>query len=193
MPTPVPTAAPAAPEYKLPDACTTEDAKACLAALHADCDAKKYFACGELGTVHDEAEDYAVAATMYAQACDAGYSGFCNNLGRLYKYGRGVERNPSKAAELFQGACNAKDMLSCNNLGVLYEGALGVQRDYARAKDLYTQACDGKEMRGCFNLGILYNDGHGVPVDPAKAIHWFEVACQGGLKEGCEAKDGFGK
>lgn len=54
---------------------------------------------------------------MLHQACDGGNADSCHLLGLQYRSGRGVKRNPSKAAALFHKACDAGHAGSCTSLG----------------------------------------------------------------------------
>src|SRR5689334_19765279 len=78
---------PPPPPFENPQACVDGKADDCIAALDADCKNAKPASCGALGVVFDDAEQYDVAFMLYQKACDANVYGYCNNLGRLYKYG----------------------------------------------------------------------------------------------------------
>ena len=55
------------------------------------------------------------------KACDSGNMRACFNLGIMYEYGNGVEKDFSKAAELFKKACDGGDMNGCRSLDTIYK------------------------------------------------------------------------
>lgn len=63
-------------------------------------------------------ENPAKAASLYRQACDAGYARSCYNLGYLYTVGRGVAEDQDKAIALFDRACSGGRAVGCFSLGV---------------------------------------------------------------------------
>ena len=116
------------------------------------------------------------------------YSGdmvVCNNLGYAYSIGKGVAKDPNKAAQLYQKACDGGEMLGCRNLGYAYSIGKGVAKDPNKAAQLYQKACDGGEMGGCGNLANAYEKGDGVTKDLSKAAQLYEKACDGGDMRGC--------
>ena len=117
------------------------------------------------------------------------YSGdmvVCNNLGYAYSIGKGVAKDPNKAAQLYQKACDGGEMLGCRNLGYAYSIGKGVAKDPNKAAQLYQKACDGGEMGGCGNLANAYEKGDGVTKDLSKAAQLYEKACDGGEMLGCD-------
>ncbi|MBT5031123.1 MAG: SEL1-like repeat protein, partial [Proteobacteria bacterium] len=52
-------------------------------------------------------------------AAEQGYSGAQTNLGTLYYYGRGVERNRDKAIEWYRAAADQGDLVARDNLSKL--------------------------------------------------------------------------
>ena len=116
------------------------------------------------------------------------YSGdmvVCNNLGYAYSIGKGVAKDPNKAAQLYQKACDGGEMGGCGNLANAYEKGDGVTKDLSKAAQLYEKACDGGDMRGCSNLAITYEEGRGVTKDLSKAAQLYKKACDGGEMFGC--------
>lgn len=109
----------------------------------------------------------------------------CNNLGYAYSKGKGVAKDPNKAAQFYQKACDGGEMLGCNNLGNAYSKGEGVAKDLDKAAQLYQKACDGGEMFGCIYLGHCYQEGNGIVKDPEKAVKLFQKACDGGEMFGC--------
>src|SRR5690606_8710012 len=65
--------------------------------------------CAQLGILYNEApgprRDVAMAARLFARACDGDDVLGCANLGALHSSGEGVARDPVRAAELFARGC----------------------------------------------------------------------------------------
>ena len=111
----------------------------------------------------------------------------CNNLGNAYSKGKGVAKDPNKAAQFYQKACDGGIMVGCTNLGSNYQKGEGVAKDLDKAAQLYQKACDGGEMFGCGNLAHAYETGEGVAKDPNKAAQFYQKACDGGEMQGCSS------
>lgn len=111
----------------------------------------------------------------------------CNNLGNAYSKGKGVAKDPNKAAQFYQKACDGGIMVGCTNLGSNYQKGEGVAKDLDKAAQLYQKACDGGEMFGCIYLGHCYQEGNGIVKDPEKAVKLYQKACDGGEMQGCSS------
>mgnify|MGYP000181541051 CR=1 FL=1 len=124
-------------------------------------------------------QDFREAAGWYRLSAERGnYSMAKNNLGCLYRDGRGVIQNFKMAATLFRESSELGNPHGKKNLGILYERGYGVQINYPEALRLYTEAAtETKDYAGDpvaqNNLGCLYLDGKGTKPDPFTAIKWF--------------------
>ena len=65
-----------------------------------------------------------------------------NDLGWLYRNGKGVAQDYAQAREWFQKAAEAGNNVAMVNLGYLYEKGLGGAQDYAKAREWYQKAAD---------------------------------------------------
>ena len=109
----------------------------------------------------------------------------CNNLGYAYSIGKGVAKDPNKAAQFYQKACDGGAMEGCFSLGNAYYNGDGVTKNLNKSVELYQKACDGGEMEGCFNLGNAYYNGDGVTKDIYKAMELYQKVCDGGEIKEC--------
>jgi serine/threonine protein kinase len=137
-------------------------------------------------------EQYAEAAPLFAQTCDAGRARGCADLAYLYDQGKGVEKDDSRAAVLATKACNASDAYGCLAIGELYEEGQGVTQDYSRAVEFYIKACKGHFSDGCHRLrqmyeilAGMYESGQGVAADSSQAAVFHSKACDAGDADGC--------
>ena len=110
----------------------------------------------EQGKAFYDNKEYDKAFESFKKACDGGNMRACFNLGAMYEYGNGVEKNEQKAAELLKKACDGGNMRGCYNLGLMYADGDGVETDFSKAAELLKKACDGGEMLGCRGLDIIY-------------------------------------
>ena len=62
------------------------------------------------------------------------------NLGCLYQFGKGVEKDEAEAFRLFTLAAEKGHRIAYNNLGECYENAHGVEKDLQKAKYWYKKA-----------------------------------------------------
>jgi TPR repeat protein len=86
-----------------------------------------------------------------------------NNLGVLYQWGRGVEKNPTKAVELYRKAVEVDNQLDAIfNLGHCYFIGEGVQKDEAKGLALWGEAADAgsasarRQLRDGYKMRRLY-------------------------------------
>jgi TPR repeat protein len=118
--------------------------------------------------------------------CDAGSADRCRRLAATYAFGKGVDKDESRATALYEHACDMKDATACLFAGQMHEFAHGAPRDAAVAARLYERACQMDFAAGCYNLAILVERGDGVPRDRARAGDLYQVACTAGAKEACD-------
>jgi TPR repeat protein len=103
------------------------------------------------------------------------------NLGKCYKYGRGVEKDVIKAADLFAKAADQGHVAAQLNLGYrCYRSGRGVEKDEARAVELFAKAAEQGDARGLCNLGLCYDNGTGVEKDEARAVELYAKAAEQG-------------
>ncbi|WQR98596.1 SEL1-like repeat protein [Helicobacter pylori] len=64
-------------------------------------------------------------------------------------YGRGVEKNLTKAAQYAPKACELKDGLGCKDLGTLYYNGKGVEKNLTKADQYISKACKLGDQEAC--------------------------------------------
>ncbi len=94
-----------------------------------------------LGMLSYDKQDFSKARKYFEKACDLKDGRGCDDLGRLYYYGRGVEKNSKKAAHFYSKACELKEGDGCGALGALYYNGDGVKQDSKKAVALFEKAC----------------------------------------------------
>jgi ankyrin repeat protein len=118
--------------------------------------------------------------------CAAGDDLDCQELGKAYEEGDGVEKDLGKALAYFTRSCEAKSAWSCSMVGSFHASGRGVAEDLAEASRWFERACDGGHGWSCNRLGEMVRDGEGVAKDPKRALSLFEMACQAQDAKGCE-------
>jgi len=101
-------------------------------------------------------------------------------LGYLYEHGRGVPRDPAKAAQYYQSAASRGHSLALSNLASLYQHGLGLPRDPHKAFDLYTAAAERGNSVAQTNLASMYCNSAAIPRDYSAAARWFRAAADQG-------------
>gem|GEM_PF-2833366 len=97
-------------------------------------------------------------------------------LGWIYETGRGVVRDPARAALWYERAALQGNALAQYALAELYSRGRGVPRDDDAAARLYRAAAEGGNASAQYKLGALYEAGRGVPRDYRLAAYWYARA-----------------
>lgn len=100
-------------------------------------------------------------------------------LGKLYYFGRGVEKDIDKAIKYYTMAADMDNAKALNNLGSIYDAGKYVPRDRQKAYELYKRGAELGSTFAMWNLGIYYRDGKVVEKNRAKAYELFQKAADG--------------
>ena len=105
--------------------------------------------CDWMSGYHLQRGEYSKALKYLERSCKYGNTvrrDSCLKAARLYRYGTGVSRNPTRAATLYETACLEPATLplpeACLELGTMLEKGEGIQRDMAKAVKFYRIGCD---------------------------------------------------
>lgn len=98
------------------------------------------------------------------------------NLGLLYRKGKGVKKNDSKAAEYYKKAADNGNAIGLCNLAFLYEWGEGVEKNIDRAIELYQKSTDLGDNTALLNLARIYEFGFHVPKDYSIAAQYYQKA-----------------
>ena len=154
------------------------------------------------------AKDFAKAISWYGKAAAQKNAIAANNLGVLYRDGRGVPANASEAEKWFRIGADAGDINAQSNLAQLLEqskpadalayyrkaaeqgvasaqGRLGwlIMKSGGDAKEAaqwLNKAAEQGDAAAQNNLGVLYELGQGVDKDPVRAANWYQKAAEQG-------------
>jgi TPR repeat protein len=122
--------------------------------------------------------DYETAMREWRPLAEQGSAVAQNNLGVMYRDGKGVEQDYARAARWYQLAAKQGVAKAQYNLGVMYANGQGVAQDYAEAARWYQLAANQGVAKAQHNLGVMYANGNGVAQDDAEAVKWYRLAAQ---------------
>lgn len=90
--------------------------------------------------------------------CAKGDVASCARAGVLFRDGRGVPRDPTRAWRYLTTACERGDAVGCGALSELLVSDDGAQRNTAHAATLARAACEAGDGHGCASLASLCTD-----------------------------------
>ncbi len=96
----------------------------------------------ERGDIYHKKGDYANAIKLYEKAAAQGNVYALNNLGTMYKNGKGVKQDYLKAKEFYEKAAVQNNAHAQCNLGMMYLHGLGVPQSSDKAIEYFTQAAE---------------------------------------------------
>ena len=129
-------------------------------------------------------EDYARALELYQKLAAAGHAKAMEQIGRMYKEGKGVAENYATAKQWYEKAIDAGDSNVYGFIGKLYEvGGPGIEQNWATAKEWYEK--DENPFFSSYLIGNLYKEGGpGIQKNYATAKEWYEKAIAVGSSAG---------
>lgn len=147
--------------------------------------------CVNLGIYDEKRGAYNKAYDKYFIGCNKNIFSGCYNLGRLYKYGLGVEKNMNISNQYYNKACELNSPKGCYQLAKNYEQGFGINKDLVKSSQFYKKACDLGESEGCWALAWLYKKGLGVELNYEKSFYYYNIACRNDIAEACAGLAGF--
>jgi len=123
-----------------------------------------------------EPPDHETALRWTQKAADKGDPQAEDELGTLYRLGKGVEPDLAKAREWYRKAGEQGYAPAENNLGMMYRLGAGGPPDYERAFGWLHRAADHGVATAKFNIGAMYALGLGASKDLVEAYVWYSGA-----------------
>jgi TPR repeat protein len=105
------------------------------------------------------------------------------NLGLMYRKGRGVHQDDSKAVQWYEKAAAQGHGMATVNLGFMLENGSGTPKDGRRAIELYKKAAMQGVAVAQFNLGVHYAKAEVIPKDCIRAYAWLRLAADNGYAD----------
>ena len=100
-------------------------------------------------------QQFAAAAPLLQQAATMGHAGAQMRLAAMYSAGRGVGRDPRRAADLYEAAATQGSVPAQFALGVQHEIGNGVPRDRQKALHWLRQAAGNGDARAAAYVATL--------------------------------------
>lgn len=128
-------------------------------------------------------EDYAAAYRIWQPLAEQGNAAAQYNLGLLYQYGLGVERQLAVAVKWYGLAAQNGDADAQTVIGDLYADGFWGAKDYGKAAQWYRLAAEQGHAEAQRKLGVFFARGQGVTEDSNAAIMWLRRAVEQGDAE----------
>uniref|UniRef100_A0A6P7G3Y7 Protein sel-1 homolog 1 n=1 Tax=Diabrotica virgifera virgifera TaxID=50390 RepID=A0A6P7G3Y7_DIAVI len=103
-----------------------------------------------------------------------------SGLGLMYLYGKGVEKDYTKAHQYFLQAAEQGWVDGQLQLGNMYFGGLGVKQDYKAANKYFSLASQSGHVLAYYNLGQMHAQGTGMLRSCATAVELFKNVAERG-------------
>ena len=128
------------------------------------------------GTPKDFIEIREITKTLIEDANPSVKSGVMGRLGRMYRDGKGVEKDLDKAIEWMRKAAKRNTVWESELINMLWKR--GTPDDLAELKSVVENgAAEGKAYAFLW-IGRMYRDGKGVEKDLDQAIEWMRRAAE---------------
>lgn len=147
--------------------------------------------CVNLGIYDENRGNYISAFNKYEKGCKNDFSSACHNLGRLYKYGFGVQQNFQISNQYYRKSCELNSPKGCYALATSYENGQGIEQDYQKAVFFHDKSCNLGEAQGCAALAWFNKKGIGTEKNFQKSYYYYNIACNQNIAQACSGLAGF--
>jgi TPR repeat protein len=124
--------------------------------------------------------DYTIARDYFERGALLGFPGSQVNLANLYKSGKGVEQDFSRAFELYTVAVEQNYGMAYVPLGLLYLNGEGVATDTKKAVGLFEDGVEAGVIEAHYYLGQSLEKGIGVSTNVSLATEHYRFAAMQG-------------
>ncbi|HYF86181.1 lysozyme inhibitor LprI family protein [Azospirillum sp.] len=125
-------------------------------------------------------KDFVTAFTLLKPDAEAGNAQAQTYLGRMYRKGQGVAKDPSVAVTWFQKAATQGEWEASNTLGTMYRLGEGVPQDFQKAIQWYLEAAKLGVENAMYRVALMYQAGQGVQANPVEAYKWAYISARHG-------------
>lgn len=131
-----------------------------------------------------EAGDYRSAYEAWLPLAEKGDVAAMRNIGHLYRWGQGVDKNIEEAVRWYRKAAESGFSRAQANLAAIYlQGDEGVAVNYEEAHKWFAAAAIQGLAVAQYNLGLMYELGLGVEKSEPRALGWYNIAAKAGQQE----------
>ena len=117
---------------------------------------------GNYGLTQDGEKNYERALYYYEEAVKAGDGAACISLSEMYRFGRGVEKDTTKAKSLLEDSIRLGEVDGLYWLGLYYMEYAdqdGEKLDTEKAVQLLVRAAESGSSKALNYLGMMYYNG----------------------------------
>lgn len=134
-----------------------------------------------------EAGNYTEAYAQWLPLAEKNDVAAQRNIGHLYRWGQGVEKDIDKAMQWYRRAAELGFSRAQANLAAIYlQGEEGVTVNYDEAHKWFAAAAIQGHAVAQYNLGLMFELGLGIEKNEAKALGWYNLAAKSGQPEALE-------
>jgi hypothetical protein len=134
-----------------------------------------------------EAGDHKAAYGAWLPLAERGDVAAMRNIGHLYRWGQGVEKDINQAIHWYRMAAEKGFSRAQANLAAIYlQGDEGIPVNYEEAHKWFAAAAVQNLAVAQYNLGLMYELGLGVEKNDARALGWYNLAAKAGQPEAIE-------
>ncbi|MEK9970143.1 MAG: hypothetical protein VW600_13470 [Ferrovibrio sp.] len=134
-----------------------------------------------------QAGDHKAAYEAWLPLAEGGDVAAMRNVGHLYRWGQGVEKDINQAIHWYRMAAEKGFSRAQANLAAIYlQGDEGVPVNYEEAHKWFAAAAVQNLAVAQYNLGLMYELGLGVEKNDARALGWYNLAAKAGQPEAIE-------
>lgn len=134
-----------------------------------------------------EAGDHKAAYDAWLPLANRGDVAAMRNIGHLYRWGQGVEKDIAQAIHWYRMAAEKGFSRAQANLAAIYlQGDEGTPVDYDEAHKWFAAAAVQNLAVAQYNLGLMYELGLGVEKNEPRALGWYNLAAKAGQPEAIE-------
>lgn len=134
-----------------------------------------------------EAGDHKAAYEAWLPLANRGDVAAMRNIGHLYRWGQGVEKDIAQAIHWYRLAAEKGFSRAQANLAAIYlQGEEGTAVNYDEAHKWFAAAAVQNLAVAQYNLGLMYELGLGVEKNEARALGWYNLAAKAGQPEAIE-------
>jgi len=124
-----------------------------------------------------ERGDFKTAFQTLLPVAEAGDVDALGNIGNMYAYGQGTERDYAKAYSYWLKAADKHLGSAMGNIAVLYVNGLGgLDKDLSMAAKWFRRAAEHRHFQSMLALSSLYASGEGIEKDSVQALAWAGLA-----------------
>ncbi len=127
------------------------------------------------------------AVKYYNQAADLDNKHACFSLGKMYKTGEGVLKNPARAKELFLKSAELGNEKAQYELGMMFKG----KNDLTATFKWMKQSAENNYAPAQYELGLMYYYGKGVAKNSKIAADWLEKSYNAGNEDAKKVWNGL--